>query len=201
MKKIFIVITSLIVLIAISGPVYGFIKNALPEKVYKKPVVTIVVEDYGTITVELDPNIAKNTVDNFLMYVQDNAYTGTTFHRVIEDFMIQGGMVDVSKCPIKGEFSANGVENNLSHEAGVISTARTNDPNSATSQFFIMHKTNTGLDGNYAAFGKVVTGLDIVDQIAVVNTTTSDTPVEDVVISSITVDLNGYKPGTPKCAN
>jgi len=200
MKKIFIILISLIVLIAISGPVFNLIKNAIPEKVYKKPVVTIIVEDYGTITVELDPNIAKNTVDNFLMYVKDNAYTGSTFHRVIEDFMIQGGIVDVSKCAIKGEFIANGVENSLLHERGVISMARTGVKDSATSQFFIMHKTNSSLDGNYAAFGKVLTGMDIVDQIATVETA-DDVPKDDVVISSITVDLNGYKTATPKCAN
>lgn len=131
----------------------------------------IVVKDYGTIKLELDADTAPITVTNFVNLVNDKFYDGLTFHRIIEDFMIQGGdplgngTGDSSKT-IKGEFSSNGVVNNISHKRGVISMARSQDPNSASSQFFIVHKDSTFLDGQYAAFGHVTSGMDVVDKIA-----------------------------------
>ena len=134
------------------------------------PTVVIEVADYGTITVELYPDIAPITVENFLKLVDEGFYDGLTFHRIISGFMIQGGDPNHNGTggsgeTIKGEFASNGVENSLSHERGVISMARANDPDSATSQFFIMHADAAYLDGNYAAFGKVTDGMDVVDAI------------------------------------
>lgn len=128
------------------------------------------IKDYGEIKLELDANIAPITVTNFIKLVNDGFYDGLTFHRVIDGFMIQGGDPDGdgtggSKETIKGEFSSNGFTNNLSHERGVISMARSNDMDSASSQFFIMHEDNTKLDGNYAAFGKVTSGIEVVDKV------------------------------------
>ena len=134
--------------------------------------VALEIKDYGKITLELYPNEAPITVENFVNYVEDGFYDGLTFHRIIEDFMIQGGdptgtgTGDSSLKKIKGEFSANGVDNDLKFERGVIGMARTDAPDSASSQFFIMHKTTPSLDGAYAAFGKVIDGMDIVDAIA-----------------------------------
>ena len=134
------------------------------------PIATIVVKDFGTIEAELYPHIAPNTVNNFISLANSGFYDGLTFHRVIKDFMIQGGDPNGngtggSKENIKGEFSANGVKNTISHTRGTISMARSSAYNSASSQFFIMHEDNTGLDGLYAAFGKVTSGIEIVDQI------------------------------------
>jgi peptidyl-prolyl cis-trans isomerase B (cyclophilin B) len=158
--------------------------------------VEIEVENYGTIALELDADTAPITVTNFINLANDGFYDGLTFHRIISGFMIQGGDPNGngtggSDTTIKGEFAENGVENNISHERGVISMARSNDPDSASSQFFIMHEDATYLDGNYAAFGHVTDGMDIVDQIC------EDTPVQDSngtvdaadqpVITSITV--------------
>jgi peptidyl-prolyl cis-trans isomerase B (cyclophilin B) len=158
--------------------------------------VEIEVENYGTIAVELDADTAPITVTNFINLANDGFYDGLTFHRIISGFMIQGGDPNGngtggSDTTIKGEFSENGVENNISHVRGVISMARANDPDSASSQFFIMHEDATYLDGNYAAFGHVTDGMDVVDQIC------EDTPVQDSngtvasadqpVITSITV--------------
>ncbi len=172
----------------------------------ENPVATIVVKDYGTITVELYPSIAPNTVKNFISLANDGFYDGLIFHRVIKNFMIQGG------CPngtgtgdpgysIKGEFRANGVENNLSHTRGVISMARASySYDTQGSQFFIMHKNYPSLDGQYAAFGKVVDdeSMAVVDKIAVVATNPkNDKPLEDVVIEKITVDTKGVKYGEP----
>lgn len=134
--------------------------------------VALDVKDYGTITLELYPNEAPITVENFLDYVKEGFYDGLIFHRVIESFMIQGGdptgtgYGDSSLEKIKGEFYNNGVDNDLKFERGVIGMARSDDPNSASSQFFIMHQTNTDLDGAYAAFGRVISGMDVVDKIA-----------------------------------
>lgn len=134
--------------------------------------VALEIKDYGKITLELYPNEAPITVENFVNYVEDGFYDGLTFHRIIEDFMIQGGdptgtgTGDSSLKKIKGEFSANGVDNDLKFERGVIGMARTDAPDSASSQFFIMHKTTPSLDGAYAAFGKVIDGMDVVDAIA-----------------------------------
>lgn len=134
------------------------------------------VKDYGKITLELDKENAPITVDNFVKLVNNKFYDGLTFHRIIDGFMIQGGDPNKdgtggSKETIKGEFKNNGVNNTISHKRGVISMARSSDANSANSQFFIMHKDNTNLDGSYAAFGHVISGMDVVDTI-VKNTST-----------------------------
>ena len=150
----------------------------------------IEVNKYGTIEVELDPSVAPLTVENFVKLANKGFYNGLTFHRVIKGFMIQGG------CPkgngtggpgytIKGEFAANGVNNPLKHTRGVISMARAMDPNSAGSQFFIMHQDAPHLDGQYAAFGKVIKGIEVVDAIASVKTNYYDMPLEKVIINNI----------------
>ena len=159
-------------------------KEAIPAK--------IEVENYGTIELELYPDIAPISVSNFKYLADKGFYDGLIFHRVIEGFMIQGG------CPegtgmggpghqIKGEFLANGVVNELKHTKGVLSMARSSMPNSAGSQFFIMHEDAPHLDGQYAAFGKVVKGQDIVDKIATTETDYTDRPTSDIVIKTITV--------------
>ena len=125
----------------------------------------IQIRDYGDITVELDPEAAPITVKNFVKLARDGYYDGLTFHRIIEGFMMQGGQGTEYVQPIKGEFAANGVDNPLSHTRGAISMARTSDPNSADTQFFIVHEDSTFLDGDYAAFGYVIEGMDVVDAI------------------------------------
>ena len=151
------------------------------------------VKDYGVIIVELNEKEAPLTVTNFVNLVNKGFYNGLTFHRIINRFMIQGG------CPkgngtggpgytIKGEFKANGVDNQISHKRGVISMARAADYNSAGSQFFIMHKDGDFLDGQYAAFGEVKTGIEIVAGIARVRTMTGDRPYEAVIISEISIE-------------
>ena len=162
------------------------------------PIVTIQMKDLGTITVELYPDVAPNTVANFVTLAQSGFYDGLTFHRVIPGFMIQGGdpLGNGTGGPgysIKGEFSQNGVKNDLKHTRGVISMARSMDPNSAGSQFFIMHADAPHLDGGYAAFGMVTDGLDVVDAIASVKTGANDKPVEDVVIEKMTVETFGVE--------
>lgn len=148
--------------------------------------VLIDVQDYGKIVVKLDPDTAPITVANFQKLVGEEFYDGLIFHRIIENFMIQGGAPKSGSVDsIKGEFSSNGVQNGLLHKRGVISMARSNHPDSASSQFFICHKDSHHLDGDYAAFGKVVVGIETVDAIAVVETDANDKPLSDVVISSI----------------
>lgn len=137
----------------------------------QKPKVTITIKDYGTITVELDPQTAPITVENFLKLAKDGFYDGLTFHRIMEGFMIQGGDplgtgIGGSDETIKGEFSSNGVENPISHTRGVISMARSQNKDSASSQFFIVHEDSKFLDGDYAAFGQVTEGMEIVDKIS-----------------------------------
>ena len=160
------------------------------------PIITITMENGGVIKAELYPDIAPNTVNNFISLVQKGFYNGLIFHRVIPGLMIQGG------CPegtgmggpgyrIKGEFARNGVVNQLKHTAGVLSMARAMHPDSAGSQFFIMHAAAPHLDGEYAAFGKVTEGMDVVDAIAKVPTDYSDRPLEVQRIASITVDTFG----------
>ena len=160
------------------------------------PIVTITMENGDVMKAELYPEIAPNTVKNFVSLVSKGYYDGLIFYRVIKGFMIQGG------CPegtgmggpgysIKGEFSGNGFTNDLKHTKGVLSMARSMMPNSAGSQFFIMHETSPHLDGQYAAFGKVTEGLDVVDKIASVKTDYSDRPIEEQKIKSITVDTMG----------
>lgn len=161
------------------------------------PTVTISVKDYGDIVVELDPVAAPNTVKNFLSLANDGFYDGLTFHRVISGFMIQGGDPDGVGTggpgySIKGEFSSNGIENPLKHTRGVISMARSQAPDSAGSQFFIMHADADFLDGEYAAFGKVISGIEVVDKIAEVEKDAMDKPVKDVVIEKMTVDAKGF---------
>ena len=167
------------------------------------PVVTFEMEDGSIMKAELYPEIAPKTVNNFIALVQDGYYDGLIFHRVIRGFMIQGG------CPkgtgtggpgysIAGEFSANGFQNDLKHTEGVLSMARTMAPNSAGSQFFIMHKDSPHLDGQYAAFGKIIEGMDVVNQIAETPTTFGDKPMEDQRMKKVTVDTFGTEYPAPE---
>lgn len=160
----------------------------------QNPVVTITMEDGSVIKAELYPEIAPNTVNNFISLINKKFYDGVIFHRVIPGFMIQGGDPDGRGTggpgySIKGEFSANGFENNLKHETGVLSMARSMRPDSAGSQFFIMHENAPHLDGEYAAFGKVIEGIEIVDKIAAVRTDYNDKPLEPQIIEVMTVQL------------
>lgn len=167
------------------------------------PIVTIEMESGDVMKAELYPEIAPNTVNNFISLIKKGYYDGIGFHRVIAAFMIQGG------CPngtgaggpgysIKGEFSQNGFKNDLKHTPGVLSMARTMDPNSAGSQFFIMHKTSPHLDGAYAAFGKVFEGLDVVDKIANTMTDFRDKPMRPQVMKTVTVDTQGVEYAEPE---
>lgn len=169
------------------------------------PVVTITMTNGDVMKAELYPEIAPNTVNNFISLVQEGFYDGLIFHRVISGFMIQGGDPQGTGMggpgySIKGEFAMNGVRNDLKHTRGVLSMARSMMPNSAGSQFFIMHANAPHLDGQYAAFGKVVEGLDVVDKIASVRTGWQDKPVEEQKIQSMTVELFGETyPEPEKC--
>lgn len=169
----------------------------------QNPMITITMENGDVIKAELYPEIAPVTVNNFISLINRNFYDGLTFHRVINGFMIQGG------CPngngtggpgynIKGEFTQNGFENNLKHEKGVLSMARAMQPDSAGSQFFIMHKTAPHLDGSYAAFGKVTEGMDVVDKIAETVTDYADRPLTAQVMASVTVDTFGIEYPEPE---
>ena len=170
----------------------------------KNPLVTFETTA-GTITAELYPEIAPNTVNNFISLINKGFYDGLIFHRVIKGFMIQGGDPDGVGTggpgySIKGEFAINGVENNLKHTAGVLSMARSMMPDSAGSQFFIMHKDAPHLDGQYAAFGKVTDGMDTVNAIAETETDYSDAPLEPQMIIKVTVDTDGVDyPEPEKC--
>ena len=169
------------------------------------PVVTITMTNGDVMKAELYPEIAPNTVNNFISLVQKGFYDGLIFHRVISGFMIQGGDPQGTGMggpgySIKGEFAMNGVRNDLKHTRGVLAMARSMMPNSAGSQFFIMHANAPHLDGQYAAFGKVVEGLDVVDKIASVRTGWQDKPVEEQKIQSMTVELFGETyPEPEKC--
>ena len=167
------------------------------------PIVTITMENGDVMKAELYPEIAPNTVNNFISLINKGYYNGLIFHRVICGFMIQGGCPDGTGMggpgySIKGEFSGNGFENNLKHTPGVLSMARAMHPDSAGSQFFIMHKTSPHLDGQYAAFGKVTEGLDIVDKIANTPTDYSDRPYETQQIQTMTVDTLGEEYAEPE---
>lgn len=162
----------------------------------QNPIVTFEMENGGKMVAELYPEVAPNTVNNFISLVQSGFYNGLIFHRVIPGFMIQGG------CPngngmggpgysIKGEFSQNGVKNDLVHDRGVLSMARAMDPDSAGSQFFIMVEKAPHLDGQYAAFGKVIQGMDVADAIVSAKTDWNDRPREDQRMKSVTVDTFG----------
>ena len=169
------------------------------------PIVTITMENGDTMRAELYPELAPNTVNNFISLVRKGFYDGVIFHRVIEGFMIQGGdpqgtgMGGPGYC-IKGEFAHNGFENPLKHTPGVLSMARAMDPDSAGSQFFIMHKDAPYLDGEYAAFGQVFEGLEIVNKIATTATDGMDRPKEEQKIASMTVDTQGVEYPEPEKA-
>lgn len=169
----------------------------------QNPVVTITMEDGGIIKLELYPDIAPVSVNNFISLINKKFYDGLIFHRVIRGFMIQGGCPEGSGMggpgySIKGEFAQNGVQNTLKHTEGVLSMARSMQPDSAGSQFFIMHKNAPHLDGSYAAFGKVIEGMDVVNRIAETATDYSDRPLENQVMQSVTVDTFGVEYPEPK---
>ena len=171
----------------------------------KNPIVTFEMENGDIMKAELYPEIAPNTVNNFMSLVNRGFYNGLIFHRVINGFMIQGGCPDGNGMgdpgySIKGEFSQNGFANQLKHTEGVLSMARAMDPNSAGSQFFIMHKNSPHLDGAYAAFGKVIEGMDVVNKIADVRTDYNDRPMKEQKLKSVTVDTFGETyPEPEKC--
>lgn len=167
------------------------------------PIVTITMENGDIMKAELYPEIAPISVNNFISLIKKGYYDGLIFHRVIKGFMIQGG------CPegngtggpgysIKGEFSMNGVKNDLKHTEGVLSMARAMDPDSAGSQFFIMHKTSPHLDGSYAAFGKITEGMEVVNKIAETRTDYTDRPLEEQKMAKVTVDTFGVEYPEPE---
>lgn len=167
------------------------------------PIVTITMTDGSVMKAELYPEVAPNTVNNFISLVKKGFYDGLVFHRVIRGFMIQGGDPQGTGMggpgySIKGEFTYNGFSNDLKHTPGVLSMARAMDPNSAGSQFFIMHETSPHLDGQYAEFGKVTDGLDVVNKIAEVPTDYSDRPLEPQMIQNMTVDTFGVEYPEPE---
>lgn len=167
------------------------------------PVVTFELENGDIIKAELYPEIAPQSVNNFISLINKNFYDGVIFHRVIEGFMIQGGDPQGTGMggpgySIKGEFSGNGFKNDLKHDAGVLSMARSMNPNSGGSQFFIMHKKSPHLDGQYAAFGKVTEGMDVVNKIATSKTGRNDRPVEEVKMKKVTVDTFGVTYDEPE---
>ena len=233
-EKFYLIIIILIIIALIASLCYGYYKKCTME--VKNPIVTMEVENFGTIKLELYPELAPDTVANFVTLANNGFYNGLTFHRIVSGFMIQGGDPngdetgaptinnlknngDQTKYSITGEFIANGyTKNTLKHEEGVISMARSDytsyssslakeSYNSAGSQFFIMTKANTSLDGYYTAFGKVVEGLDIVHKIEAVEVKATDEssessekskPVQAPVIKSVTVETNGTDYGLPK---
>ncbi len=162
----------------------------------KNPIVTITMQNGDVIRAELYPEVAPNTVNNFISLVKKGFYNGVIFHRVIAGFMIQGGDPEGSGMggpgySIRGEFKGNGFDNNLKHERGVLSMARTMDPDSAGSQFFIMHQAAPHLDGSYAAFGKVIEDIENVDKIAMTKTDYMDRPDEPQIMETVTVETFG----------
>ena len=169
----------------------------------QNPIVTFTMENGDVIKAELYPDIAPISVNNFISLINKNFYDGLIFHRVIRGFMIQGGDPEGTGMggpgySIKGEFAANGIENNLKHTEGVLSMARSMMPNSAGSQFFIMHKDAPHLDGSYAAFGKVIEGMENVNKIAETPTDYSDRPLKDQRIKSVTVETFGVEYPEPE---
>lgn len=171
----------------------------------ENPIVTLEVEKFGDIKIELYPDIAPNTVNNFIKLIKKHYYDGLTFHRVIDGFMIQGGCPEGSGTgnpgySITGEFNSNGFKNDLDHEEGVISMARSQHRDSAGSQFFLMHKHSPHLNNEYAGFGKTIEGLDIIDKIATVKSGWGDKPIEDIVITKMVIDCKGVEYDEPiKC--
>ena len=184
-------------------PILAYNDIVVKKVIYKgeyimaqNPIVTITMENGDVIKAELYPEIAPNTVKNFISLINKKFYDGVIFHRVIKNFMLQGGDPDGNGTGgpgycIKGEFSSNGFKNELKHTEGVLSMARTMIPDSAGSQFFIMHKDAPHLDGEYAAFGKVTEGMDVVNKIAEIQTDWSDRPVIPQVMKTVTVDTFG----------
>jgi len=178
--------------------------NKIREEIkMKNPIVTIEMESGNNIQIELYPEIAPNTVNNFISLVKKGFYNGVIFHRVIENFMIQGGDPNGSGMGgpgygIKGEFKGNGFKNDLIHQRGVISMARSQSPNSAGSQFFIMHMDSPHLDGQYAGFGKVIKGIEEVDRIATVNKDSRDKPKKTEVMKKVSIELFDYKDAEPE---
>ena len=169
----------------------------------QNPIVTITMENGDVMKAELYPEIAPISVNNFISLIQKKYYDGLIFHRVIRGFMIQGGCPDGNGMggpgySIKGEFEQNGVPNSLKHTEGVLSMARSMHPDSAGSQFFIMHKTSPHLDGAYAAFGKLIEGMEVVDRIAEEATDYSDRPLSDQKIKSMTVETFGISYTEPE---
>ena len=208
MKKI---LSFILVFVMCCGFLAGCSGNAVVEDNYsldqyegENPVAVIKVEGIGNIYVELYPDVAPNTVNNFIYLANSGFYDGVTFHRVIPEFMIQGGDPDGNGTGgpgynIKGEFSNNGFRNNLLHERGVISMARRGDSyDSAGSQFFIMHVDYPYLNGDYATFGKVISGMDVVDVIASRETDGNDKPVDDIVMESVKVETWGVEYPEPE---
>ncbi len=191
-------VLSLILAISLSGMLLagcGTVNKPKTQKELeaKKVKVEITMNDGGVMKAELYPDVAPVTVENFVKLAKEGFYDNTIFHRVIAGFMIQGGGCDLETgalkpaASIRGEFTENGFENNLLHERGVLSMARTNQPNSASSQFFIMHETAPHLDGKYAAFGRLTDGFDVLDRIATTPTDSNDVPIAMQVIKSIRV--------------
>lgn len=169
----------------------------------QNPIITFEMENGDIMKAELYPQVAPNTVNNFISLVNKGFYDGLIFHRVINGFMIQGGDPEGTGMGgpgygIKGEFAQNGFANDLKHTAGVLSMARSMMPNSAGSQFFIMHKDAPHLDGAYAAFGKIIEGMDVVNKIAEVATDYSDRPMEDQRMKTVTVETFGVDYGEPE---
>lgn len=169
----------------------------------KNPIVTFEMENGDVFKAELYPEIAPNTVKNFISLINHNFYDGVIFHRVIKGFMIQGGDpegigIGGPGYAIKGEFSANGFKNDLKHERGVLSMARSMMPDSAGSQFFVMHKDSPHLDGEYAGFGKVIEGIEIIDKIAEAKTNRQDKPKKDQKIEKVTVETFGIDYDEPE---
>lgn len=169
----------------------------------KNPIVTFEMENGDIFKAELYPEIAPNTVRNFISLINHNFYDGVIFHRVIKGFMIQGGDpegigIGGPGYAIKGEFSTNGFKNDLKHERGVLSMARSMMPDSAGSQFFVMHKDSPHLDGQYAGFGKVIEGMDVVDKIAETKTNFQDKPKQDQVMKTVTVETFGVDYDEPE---
>ena len=192
MKKILLILVLVLLVVTGCGKDTSSGKiDGVSYKETKKETNYVKIEtSKGIMLVKLYPEIAPITVENFKNLVKDEFYDGLIFHRVIKDFMIQGGDpqgtgVGGSKKTIKGEFKSNGINNDLSHTRGIVSMARSSNPNSASSQFFIVHKDSTYLDGNYAAFGKVIAGMDVVDKIAEVETNDNDKPKINQTIESI----------------
>lgn len=168
------------------------------EKREGNPLVTITMDNEKEILIELYPEVAPNTVNNFISLIQDGFYDGVIFHRIVPGFVVQGGDpfgtgTGGPGYSIKGEFSANGIENNLKHERGVVSMARSLNPDSAGSQFFIVLEDAPQLDGDYAAFGKVIEGMDVVDEIAEVETDENAKPLQDQMMKKVTVDLGSHE--------